>query len=258
MRTVTSRDGTPIAYERLGEGPPVVLIGGGPSTHESELPLARELAGGFSVYVYDRRGRGESGFTEPHSADREFEDLAAVIGAAGGSACVYGSSGLGSMALEAAARGLPITRVAAWEPPYVVGDARPPVPADWGARVAGMIAEGRRGDALEYWMTEVVLVPAEYIGPMRGQPFWTAMEEHAQGLVYDAAVLGDFTMPRELLAGMRTPALVGVGGSIPWLATGVRELAKVIPDCTLVSLPDEPHDIPPQAIAPVLTKFFAS
>ena len=117
MPTTTSKDGTTIAFDRLGEGPAVVLIGGGPGDRTSNAPLAELLADRFSVLNYDRRGRGESGDAPDWTPDREYEDLAAVIAEAGGSAALIGNSGTGNIALEAAARGLPVTRLALWEPP---------------------------------------------------------------------------------------------------------------------------------------------
>src|SRR5262249_50394911 len=142
MDHVVSSDGTRIAYDRLGGGPAVLLIGAGPTDRGSEAPLAALLAEHFTVYNYDRRGRGDSGDTQPYATDREFEDIAAVIERADGSVMCYGTSGGGIIALQAAARGLPITRLAAWEPPYFVPGARPALPADsrdrqWGVRPPG-------------------------------------------------------------------------------------------------------------------------
>src|SRR5439155_5712196 len=109
----------------------------------------------------------------------EFEDLAAVLAEAGGSGALIGYSGTGNIALEAAARGLPISKLALWEPPFIVDDSRPKVPQDWGQRVAELVSAGRPGDALEYWMTTVIGVPAEAVAPMRETLFWSAMEPMA-------------------------------------------------------------------------------
>jgi pimeloyl-ACP methyl ester carboxylesterase len=118
---VCSADGTMIAFERAGQGPALILITGGLTDRTVTRSVAAELAPRFTVYAYDRRGRGSSGDTAPYSAEREVEDLAAVIGAAGGPALVFGHSSGAVLALEAAARGLAITKLAAYEPPYLTG-----------------------------------------------------------------------------------------------------------------------------------------
>jgi pimeloyl-ACP methyl ester carboxylesterase len=131
MNTVVSHDGTTIAFDRAGDGPAVIFLGAGPTDRNANAQLAGLLAPQFTVLNYDRRGRGDSGDTAPYAVDREYEDLEAVIDEAGGSAYVFGTSGGGILALEAAARGLAITKLAVWEPPYIVDDSRPPVPKDY-------------------------------------------------------------------------------------------------------------------------------
>ncbi|HEX6674641.1 MAG TPA: alpha/beta hydrolase [Actinomycetes bacterium] len=257
METVSSKDGTTIAFDRSGDGPPVVLIVGGPSDRSANAPLAALLAERFTVLNYDRRGRGESGDTLPYAVDREFEDLAAVIGAAGGSAALVGFSGTGNIALEAAARGLPVTRLALWEPPFVVDDSRPPVPKDWGQRVEELVAAGRPGDALAYWMITVVGVPAEFVDPMRSAPFFTAMEPNAHMLVRDAALLGDFSLPSERLRAVATPTLLLDGGQLPWLSHGVEVLATVLPNARRRTLAGQPHDLPMDVLVPAIADFLA-
>ena len=155
MNKVTSSDGTTIAFDRLGEGPPVILVCGGSTDRSSNAPLAALLAGHFTVFNYDRRGRGDSGDTAPYAVEREVEDIDAVIDAAGGSAFVCGTSSGAALALEAAASGLTITKLALWEPPFILDESRRP-PADLVERYNEMIAAGRRGDAVEYFMAKVV------------------------------------------------------------------------------------------------------
>jgi pimeloyl-ACP methyl ester carboxylesterase len=258
MGTVTSADGTSIAFDRQGAGPPVILLYGGPGDRTSLAPLAALLAPHVTVFTYDRRGRGESGDTAPYSVEREFEDLAAVIAEAGGEAALFGSSGAGIIALEAAARGLPVTKVVAWEPPYIVDDGRPPVPPDWGGRVEELIAAGRPGDAIEYWLTEVVDVPKEYVTPMRETPFWAGMEAVAHGLVYDAKILGDFSLPAARLAVNKAPTLIldGGGAALPWLQAGVRKAVDAMPNARYEALEGQSHDVSNDVIAPVLAAFF--
>jgi pimeloyl-ACP methyl ester carboxylesterase len=257
MPTTTSKDGTTIAYDGLGDGPPVVLITGGPNDRTSNAPLAEQLAHRFTVINYDRRGRGESNDTLPWAPDREFEDLAAVIAEAGGTAALIGNSGTGNIALEAAARGLPVTRLALWEPPFIIDGARPPVPADWGRRIDDLVGAGRPGDALQYWMTEIIGVPAEFIEPIRNEPFWLAMEPNAHMLSRDADLLRDFSLPADRFASITAPVLLLDGGSIPWLTHGVQALAAALPNAELRTVPGQQHDITPDVLAEAVGDFLA-
>jgi pimeloyl-ACP methyl ester carboxylesterase len=257
MPTTTSKDGTTIAFDRLGDGPAVVLISGGPADRTSNAPLAELLADRFSVLNYDRRGRGESGDATDWTPDREYEDLAAVIAEAGGSAALIGNSGTGNIALEAAARGLPVTRLALWEPPYILEGTRPPVPTDWGRRIDELVAAGRPGDALQYWMTDIIGVPAEFIEPIRNEPFWLAMEPNAHMLSRDADLLRDFSLPSERYAAITAPVLLLSGGSIPWLSQGLQALAEVLPNAELRTLPDQQHDISPDVLVAAVGDFLA-
>jgi pimeloyl-ACP methyl ester carboxylesterase len=256
MDTVRSNDDTTIAFDRSGDGPPVVLISGGPSDRSANAQLAGLLAPRLTVYNYDRRGRGDSGDTPPYAVDREYEDLAAVIAAAGGSAALIGDSGTGNIALEAAARGLPVTKLALWEPPFIVDDSRPPVPKDWGQRVAELVSAGRPGDALEYWITTVVGAPVD--ARMRQSPLWAAMEPNAHMLVRDAALLGDFSLPAERLASVTVPTLVLDGGEMAWLSRGVRALVEVLPNAQHRPLAGQPHGIAMDVLAAAVIDFLAS
>jgi pimeloyl-ACP methyl ester carboxylesterase len=258
MNKVISTDGTPIAFDRLGEGPAVILIGGGPTDRSVNTPLAELLAGDFTVFNYDRRGRGESGDTAPYAVDREYQDIQALIAAAGGSASVFGTSGGGIIGLEAAARGLAIGRLAVWETPYIVDDSRPPVPADYRDRLVELLAAGRRGDMIELFMTAAVGLPAEFVTPMRGAPFWGSMEAVAHTLVYDAAITGDFSLPAERLARVTVPTLVIDGATTPWLSNSAEAVAAALPDARRRTLAGQPHNVDPAAIAPVLKEFFAA
>jgi pimeloyl-ACP methyl ester carboxylesterase len=169
MENITSKDGTIIAFDRLGEGAPVILVSGGSVDRWSNAPLADLLASDFTVLNYDRRGRGPSGDTPPYAVEREIEDIDAVIGVAGGSAFLYGTSSGAALALDAAASGLSITKLALWEPPYILDpNFRPP--ANTAELYAEMVADGRRGDAVEYFMSRVVGMPAEFVAQARSQP----------------------------------------------------------------------------------------
>ena len=192
MENVTSRDGTTIAFDRLGEGPPIVLVTGGSVDRMSNVPLAQELASDFTVLNYDRRGRGPSGDTPPYAIEREVEDIEAMLEAAGGSANLYGTSSGAALALRAAADGLPVTKLALWEPPFILDEnARPP--KDQVEQYETMVAEGRRGDAAEYFMTKVVGMPPEFAAQARTEPWWPNQEALAHTLAYDARIMGDYS-----------------------------------------------------------------
>ena len=254
METVTSKDGTTIAFDRLGEGPPVILVGGGPTDRSANAPLAKLLAIDFTVINFDRRGRGDSGDTPPYAVDREVEDLDALIGEVGGAAVLYGTSSGGVFALQAATHGLAIRAVASWEPPFIVDDSRSPVPADYKAQLAAMIAAGRRGDAIEYFMTTLVGLPAEFVAPMRRAPFWPSLEALAHAIVYEADVMGDYSLPA-WLGSVTVPTLVLDGGTTPWLTSAARAVADALPNCRRRTLVGQPHNVDPAAIAPAMEDF---
>lgn len=175
MHTVRSRDGTTIAYDRAGEGP-AIMIGGAFNDRSTAAPLAAELEPHFTVFTYDRRGRGASEDTAPYTVEREVEDLEALIEEAGGSAFVYGLSSGGALALEAAARGLPIARLAVFEPPFIVEGSRPRPPEELTIELGELAASGRRADAVELFITKAVGLPVEAVDQMRTAPMWPGLE----------------------------------------------------------------------------------
>ena len=257
MDTVVSADGTRIAYDRLGDGPPVVLVSGGSVDRASNAPLAELLAQHFTVYNYDRRGRGPSGDTQPYAVGREIEDLTAVLEAAGGSAGVYGSSSGAALALEAAAAGAPASSLALWEPPYIVEGSRPRPPADTAATYRKLVAEDRRGDAVEFFMTQVVGLPAEFAAQARQAPWWAWQEGLAHTLAYDAEIMGDYSLPTTSARAVTVPTLIlDGGGSMAWMGAGTDALAELIPDSRRHTLGGQAHDVDPQVLAPVLIDFF--
>jgi pimeloyl-ACP methyl ester carboxylesterase len=256
METVTSRDGTTIAFDRMGEGPPVVLVSGGSVDRMANAPLAEVLAKDFTVFNYDRRGRGPSGDTQPYAIQREIEDIDAVIGAAGGSAFLYGTSSGAGLALEAAAQLPGVTRLALWEPPYIQDEnARPP--KDQVQQYERMIAEGRRGDAVEYFMTQVVRMPPEFAAHARTQPWWAGQEAIAHTLAYDARVMGDYSIPVERAAQVTVPTIVIAGAkSFPFMRETAQVLAEALPNGQTATLEGQDHNVATEVIAPVLTDFF--
>jgi pimeloyl-ACP methyl ester carboxylesterase len=256
MDEVTSRDGTTIAFDRFGEGPPVILVCGGSVDRMSNAPLAALLAERFTAINYDRRGRGDSGDTGPYAIEREIEDIEALVEEEGGSAFLYGSSSGAVLAMDAAASGLPITKLALWEPPFILDpNARPP--ADQVETYERMIAEGRRGDAVEYFMTQVVHMPAEFVADARTQPWWPAQEAIAHTLAYDARIMGDYSVPTERASSVKSPTVVLAGGAdFPWMRETARALADAIPDGQTRFLDGQGHDVDPTVLAPALIEFF--
>jgi pimeloyl-ACP methyl ester carboxylesterase len=258
MDKVTSKDGTTIVYDRLGEGPAVVLVCGGSVDRQSNAGLAEELAHHFTVYNYERRGRGESGDTRPYAIEREIEDIEAVIDAAGGSAYLYGISSGAVLALDATAA-LPtkVKKLAMYEPPFIVEGTRPRPPADTASIYAKMVSEGRRGDAVEYFMTKVVGLPEEFATQARSEPWWPWQEALAHTLQYDATIMGDYSLPTGRAASVKTPTVLLTGGAtFDWVRTSNQELAKYFPNGQYEVVEGQSHDVSPQALAPVLEKFF--
>jgi pimeloyl-ACP methyl ester carboxylesterase len=258
MSKVTSRDGTTIDIDRTGQGPPVVLVTGGSVDRQANAGIAGELSKRFTVLNYDRRGRGESTDTPPYAIDREIEDIEAVIAEAGGSAHLFGSSSGAALALYAAASGLPLMKLALWEPPFIIDESKRP-PADQVEQYETMIAEGRRGDAVEYFMTRVIGMPAEMVAGIRGQPWWPAQEALAHTLAYDARIMGDYSLPTESAASVKAPTIVIAGGAdFGWMRETAEALAKAIPDGQARILDGQGHDVDPTVLAPVLVEFFDS
>lgn len=252
-----SADGTPLAYERRGDGPPVVLVGGALGTAASDGPLADLLAARFTVLTYDRRGRGGSGDPGGYAVEREIEDLAAVIEEAGGGARVHGTSSGGVLALRAAAAGLPVTHLSVYEPPFdpAVRPGRPP--GDHVARTRALLAEGRTGDALALFLG-LTGTADELVARMREAPVWAELTAVAHTLPYDYAVLGDGSVPLCLLHEVPVRVMVTDGGaSPPAVRETARLVAEALPRGRHRTLTGQTHDASPYVLAPVLETFFA-
>ena len=191
MDKVTSRDGTTIAFDRLGDGPPVILVCGAMCDRALMRPTAEELARHFTVFNYDRRGRGDSGDTEPYAVEREIEDISALIVEAGGTASVYGHSSGAGLVLHAAAHGLPIAKIVLHDPPYAPdGDEEARrISREYGENLKAMLSEDRRDDAVELFVT-MVGMPQEMVEGMRHTPRWAGLEAMAPTLAYDSEVIG--------------------------------------------------------------------
>jgi pimeloyl-ACP methyl ester carboxylesterase len=261
----TSADGTRIAYSRAGDGPPLILIDGA-LCHRAVGPnrrLAERLSHDFTVVTYDRRGRGDSTDTPPYAVAREVEDLAALIDALGDSAHLYGISSGGALAPEAATR-LPakVRRVAVYEIPFVIDDARSPVPVDYREQLERLLAAGRRGAAVKRFMRDGVGFPAPLVALMPLVPGWSKNKASAHTLRYDAAIMGSTQRGRPLAAErwatLTAPVQALAGGKSPtWVRNAAAQLTDALPDATHQVLEGQRHYVKADAIAPVLTKFLA-
>jgi alpha-beta hydrolase superfamily lysophospholipase len=260
----TSADGTRIAYETVGSGPPVVIVSGAFGTRTDARELAGALSGRVTAAGYDRRGRGDSGDsgdTQPYSPARELDDLRAVIDALGGSAFVYGHSSGGALSLDAVAAGLPIAKLAVYEPPFTVDDSRPPYSDGFVETLRGMVEAGRRGDAVaEFWRTGL-LMPEPEIETARQAPFWPQFESLAHTLIYDYEVLGDRISGRPLPSAwadsIAIPILIFEGGDSPaTLRNVVTSLEAILPNATKRTLAGQGHGAPADVLAPILEAFY--
>ena len=261
MRKVISKDGTQIAYDKTGQGPALIIVAGAFQGRMAMGAYAEPLSEKFTVYNYDRRGRGDSGDTLPYAIRREVEDLDALIQEAGGSAFVFGGSSGGVLTLDAAAHGLDIKKLAVYEPPFVVDNSRDPVAGDMVDQLKNLVASGRRGEAAELFMTKGSLMPAGMVVGMRAQPFWSEIEAVAHTLVYDATIM-DGTMrgtplPVDRWAIITIPTLVIYGGAGPaWSRNAAEALVRLLPHAEGQILEGEFHQLTPEVLTPVLEKFF--
>ena len=259
MSQVRSKDGTTIAFERSGDGPALILVDGalcsrafGPSPKVAPL-----LARLFTVYAYDRRGRGESGDIEPYSPQREVEDLAALIEAAGGRVFLLGLSSGGALGLHAAASGLSVVKVLAYEPPFVNEGSQLDGSQHEGA-LKRLLAAGKRGSAVKYFMRDMVGAPAAMVAIMRLMPWiWRKLEAVAHTLPYDAAVMSAFRIPRDRFASIRVPALVMSGSKTDArLRRAARAVAEAIPGAQHRDLAGQTHAVKPEVLAAAAIEFF--
>ncbi|MFC8368667.1 MULTISPECIES: alpha/beta fold hydrolase [unclassified Streptomyces] len=255
-KNISSRDGTSLAYESAGRGATIVLVSGAMSTGGTVAPLAARLSEGFRAVVYDRRGRGGSGDMAPYAVEREVEDLAALIEAVGGEAALYGVSSGGALALRAAAGGLPVHHVAVYETPYAMSSDALEERARYTERLTAALAEGRRGDAVELFL-RLTGLGEDVIRGARQSPMWAGMESIAPSLAYDDAVMGDGSVPRELLSSIRVPVLSIAGDASPaWMREAARAIAGSVPRGTYRTLEGQTHMVEPDVLAPVLADFF--
>jgi pimeloyl-ACP methyl ester carboxylesterase len=260
MDTLTSRDGTTIAYDWQGHGPALILVDGALTVHSSGSgELARLLAPHFTVYGFDRRGRGGSGDTPPYAVDREIDDIEALTDRAGGPAFLYGHSSGGPLAMRAAIRlGRKVAKLAMYEPPY---NNDPAAQESWSrylGQLSQALAGGCHGDAVALFM-RLIGLPAEQIAGLRRAPSWPGMEAVAPTLAYDhAAIMGEsWSVPAGLAARVPVPALVMTGDAgLPFMAGTARALSQAMPQGRLRILAGQAHAVDPAVLAPVLAEFF--
>jgi pimeloyl-ACP methyl ester carboxylesterase len=263
MKKVQSADGTTIAFDQVGKGPALILVGGALEQRamDSETAqLAPLLAEHFTVFHYDRRGRGESTDTQPYTVEREIEDIEALITEAGGSAFVFGISSGAALALEAAIKlGEKVKKLAMYEAPYNDDEAARRAWKEYRKQLAEVLAYGRRGDALALFML-LVGMPADHLDRARQHPLWPMWEAGAPTLAYDAAVMGeDASVPTGKAAHVAVPTLVMDGSeSFPFMHVTATALANAIPNAEHRTLQGQTHEVAVSALAPVLVEFFNS
>lgn len=258
MSQVISEDGTIIKYLKTGKGPVVILVDGAFCNKDfGPMPkLASSLSEAFTVISYDRRARGESGDTKPYSIDREIQDIAALINIAGGSACLFGISSGAILCMMAVSKGLNVTRLAILEPPFV-GNENNKRPHDALHRLNQFILEGKKGEAVKFYLTKIMLAPAILPFLLRLTPNWKKMKANANSLPYDAEICGDFEMPRQMIASITIPVLVIDSTASPDnLRNAVALVSKTLPRCERKSCKGSVHDVPPKVLAPVLIHFY--
>jgi pimeloyl-ACP methyl ester carboxylesterase len=270
MKTVTSKDGTRIAFDQLGEGPTVILVDGAlqyRAFDQGMAQLADLLSPHFTVIHYDRRGRGDStdrlsNRFEPASAlKREIEDIEAIIEEAGGSASLYGISSGGALALEAALKlGSKIDKLAIYEVPYNDDETARQAWRKYTKELRELLAVNRKGDAVALFMM-FVGAPPDQVEGMRHHPMWPLWESVAPSLAYDhLADMGeDASVPTDRASRLSVPTLVMDGSeSFPFMHVTATALAKAIPNAQHRTLQGQTHEVASEALAPILIEFFKS
>jgi pimeloyl-ACP methyl ester carboxylesterase len=266
MATVTSNDGTEVAYDQVGSGPALIFVAGATqyrAVDQTTPELARLVAeGGHTVINYDRRGRGESGDTPPYAVEREIEDIEALVAEAGGEATLFGMSSGAVLAAEAAARGVAVTKLVMYEPPMLLDDSGPEPDPEYVERMEGLAKNGN-GDAMAFFMESVVEMPAEQVEAFRQSPAWQAFVAVEHTIAYDGRIMEPFgkgeSIPPGRWAAALQPALVVAGGDSPeWMQNAARAAAEALPNGGLRILPGQTHQFDPAVLAPELVEFLSA
>ena len=261
-RTTTSRDGTIIAFTKRGSGPPLIIVDGafcyrenGPATE-----LASVLTQHFTVFTYDRRGRGESGDIAPYAVEREIEDLQAIANQAGAPPFALGISSGGALILQAVASGVGVRKIALYEPPYVTNGKANSV-EDTKNRLQTFVSTGDRAGAVSFFMTDVYGAPRAFVFamPLLMPNAWKRNKLIANTLLYDLTILGDRSVLNERSSAISVPTLVVGGEKSPReLRNAVEAVAAALPNAHSRFLSGQDHNISSQALAPVLFEYFGT
>jgi len=262
-QTVRSADEVPIACERSGDGPPLIIVDGAIAYREvgPSGKLAKELSHRFTVYRYDRRGRGQSGDAPTYSIQREIDDIQALIEQVGAPTSLLGLSSGAVLALDAANQGLAVTKVVAYEAPFIVDASRTPAPTGYRQQLERLIEDDRRGDAVKLFMGFVGL-PRFLIATMPLFPAWKKLKAVAPTLVYDATIMegtqAGRSLPTDRWAAVKLPVLVADGAKSPaWLHRASDAVAAILPNATRRSIDGANHMAQAGRVAPVVASFLA-
>jgi pimeloyl-ACP methyl ester carboxylesterase len=263
---VTSKDGTEIDYDKVGFGPMLVIITGASQFRATDprlAELAQLLSDQFTVINYDRRGRGKSGDTQPYSVEREIEDVAALIGAEGGRGSLLGFSSGAVLAIEAAVAGLPVDKVIAYEPPFIVeGSGRDPERSDLVPRLEAALEKGDRREVARIFFVDSIGIPAETFEGMMGSPFGKVLEGIAPTLIYDSKIVEraypNQKWPARFFTNKVPVLLLDGEKTFPSLPFGVNALAEILANSSRRTLPGQDHGPAPAAIAPAIRDFLGA
>jgi pimeloyl-ACP methyl ester carboxylesterase len=261
-RTTTSRDGTIIAFTKRGSGPPLIIVDGafcyrenGPATE-----LASVLTQHFTVFTYDRRGRGGSGDIAPYAVEREIEDLQAIANEAGAPPFTLGISSGGALILQAVASGVGVRKIALYEPPYVTNGKASSV-EDTKNRLQTFVSAGDRAGAVSFFMTDIYGAPRAFVFamPLLMPNAWKRNKLIANTLLYDLTILGDRSVLNERSSAISVPTLVVGGEKSPReLRIAVEAVAAALPNAHSRFLSGQDHNISSRALAPVLFEYFGT
>jgi pimeloyl-ACP methyl ester carboxylesterase len=252
MITTTSLDGTTLAIDITGTGPALIIAAGAFCDRQSKKGLAALLADRFTVYEYDRRGRGDSGPLGEISVQREIEDLAAVVARIGEEPFIFGDSSGGALAIAAAADGVQFRKIAVYEPPFTPGPS-----ADVAEQLSALVTEGDNSGAVELFLG-LMGTPEQAIQGMKQGPYWGHLEALAHTLPIDVRLCNDGKVPEEQLARIKTHLLAIAGGNSPWAADVMAAVADHAPRGQSRVLAGHGHAVPDEILSEVLSDYFGA
>src|SRR5215207_2870061 len=239
--TVTSKDGTPIAYWRSGEGPPLVVVHGTSADHDRWAPVLPAFEQHFTVCAVDRRGRGGSGDSDDYTIEREFEDMAAVVDSIGEPANLLGHSYGALCALEAAPLTRNVCKLVLYEPPMDVTDEQinPPGVVD---RLEALLEAGDRDGVVATMLREVARVPPEAVEYMRSLPAWQARVAAAHTIPRELRAQEAYRFDPERFGDLGVATLLLIGGDSPaTYEEAEKAVAEALPNCRIVVMAGQGH-----------------